>query len=368
VPNYSEFSEIVNASPFDETHPSKPSGLRIIDRTYTSLTLEWSANPEGDVIGYNIYRSESSAGSYSQIGVQPIDGTTFINKELNESTIYYFKIKAVDDAGLLSLFSDYATGMTLTSFQPPQTNKSFDIIEILEDNIDRKEIKLFDYFWDPNNDILEFRAEGQNNITVFIKQENGSVILYPKLNWNGNETITFFAYDGLFESSINISIFVASVNDPPKVPVILYPESGIEIEEGDSLNFIGECDDPDLIYGDNLDFYWYSHIQGKLGEGKELRDIILQYGQHLVTLEVYDRMGESNNVTIYISVAEEKEEPEEKNSMDWFYDYALNLILGVILVIMLIIIFFDYFKKKRANTFTSKKELSQRDDTELIEE
>ena len=199
--------------------------------------------------------------------------------------------------------------MTLLWPRPPQINKSIEVIEILEDNLDRKELNLFELFQDPNNDILEFRAEGQSNVTVIIKQENGSVILYPKPNWNGNETISFYASDGIFETCANITIFVLSVNDPPRQPRILTPENGIEIEEGTCLDFIGVCDDPDLVYGDSLKFYWHSSIQGKLGEGKNLTNIKLVYGQHLVTLSVVDLSGESENVTIYISVAEKKGKP-----------------------------------------------------------
>ena len=144
-------------------------------------------------------------------------------------------------------------------------------------------ISLFDIFIDPiDNDTADFifRAEGYTNITVTIDAA-GSVTFTPKLNWYGDETITFFANDsanwpsGGLEVNDSIKVSVKSVNDPPDLDVFFLGNMAgaaysffdtdpaldgnqtflkiIDIATGLDVNST-VCNDID---GDALSFSWY---------------------------------------------------------------------------------------------------------------
>jgi uncharacterized membrane protein len=185
-------------------------------------------------------------------------------------------------------------------------NNSIQDFSIPEDTIDDSTINLYYWFKDINNDPLEFKCEGQNNLSVTILQENGTVILIPKKNWNGKETLSFYANDSIYEIFDDVTITVTPVNDPPNPAVIITPEEKLKVENGTLINFSGICNDVDLIYGDILTFNWSSNISGRIGSGENLTDIILQPGQHQILLEVMDIAGEKSmsmvNITIFENI------------------------------------------------------------------
>lgn len=107
----SDLSNEVSAKPVNRNNPGKPFGLSINARNWEeeiSVYLNWLKNEESDVEGYNIYKS-SSAGFTA-------DSTNFIGytvkanfsdtNSLNFYEPYYYKIKAKDKGGLLSIESD----------------------------------------------------------------------------------------------------------------------------------------------------------------------------------------------------------------------------------------------------------------------
>ncbi len=344
-PNTSPFSNMVTATTLDVTQPSAPTGLKIIKAINNSLTISWHACPESDVVGYIIYRSLSSQDLYTQINSKLIIETQYVDPGLKEGTTYYYKLKAIDDAQLKSDFSDFVAGKTILSPYPPKINEPVINFELLEDSYDDQSINLLDWFIYINNDPLNFRCEGQENIKVKIFQTNGTVILKPKHNWNGKETLTFYANDSIFEVSDNVTIIVTFVNDPPGLTEIIQPKDGIRITEGNPLDFKGSCDDPDIPYGDKFTFKWSSSISGELGKGENLTGIILTPGKHMISLEVLDSYGKeaiSTFVKVYI---EEKSEPHESDT-----DINISLIAAIIcIIIVIIIILLLFFKKKTGN-------------------
>jgi parallel beta-helix repeat protein len=312
VPNNSSFSVVVTATTLDETPPSAPKGLFVSDSSHTSITLYWDLNPEADVIGYILYRSDSLTGTFSAINfnLEPIIDSHYIDKNLTDNTVYYYKLKAVDDANLYSEFSEPTMGKTKLGSYPPEINNTVNDFSILEDSYDDSSIDLNYWFKDINHDKLTYRVEGDKFIKVTTHQENGTVILEPELNWNGQEKLTFFASDGTSEISDEVTISVTPVNDPPEPPKILTPSNNLVINDGAPLDFRSFCIDPDLVYGDALTFVWSSNISGELGKGQELEDIILNIGHHSVLLEVFDTEGAVASAIVNITVTE----PEEFDS------------------------------------------------------
>ena len=107
----SQLTGYVSAEPKNLYPPSTPRGLSINARNWEgqrSVYLSWLPNPEGDISGFNIYKSltqnfnADSSTFYAFTKVSNFSDT--IN--LNLYTQYYYRIKAVDKGGLLSDQSD----------------------------------------------------------------------------------------------------------------------------------------------------------------------------------------------------------------------------------------------------------------------
>ncbi|MDP8220666.1 MAG: tandem-95 repeat protein, partial [Candidatus Stygibacter frigidus] len=101
---------------------------------------------------------------------------------------------------------------------------------------------------DVEGDAWTLACEGTENITVEI--EGSMVTLNPALNWNGQETLTFSASDGMDTGSDSLLIIV---NPVPDAPIVDFPDQ-IDMYENSSITFnIAEhISDPD---GDDLTIY-----------------------------------------------------------------------------------------------------------------
>ncbi len=91
-------------TPKDNFAPTAPTSITIASRGGL-ISLFWPANPEPDVVGYNIYRSEDEQ-AWSKITVRPITTITFSDKQVQIGKRYFYQIAAVDNAGNESRRSD----------------------------------------------------------------------------------------------------------------------------------------------------------------------------------------------------------------------------------------------------------------------
>ncbi len=81
----------------DLTPPADPTGLAAVPGN-TIVNLNWIANGEGDLAGYNIYRSTTSPVPLTSPinGGTPVAGTNYLDNGLTNGQIYYYVITAVD--------------------------------------------------------------------------------------------------------------------------------------------------------------------------------------------------------------------------------------------------------------------------------
>ncbi|MCK5558983.1 MAG: PKD domain-containing protein, partial [Thermoplasmata archaeon] len=150
-----------------------------------------------------------------------------------------------------------------------------------------------------------------------------------------------------------VTITVTPVNDPPGPINIISPYDGIEINTETAMDFKAECTDPDLPYGDILEFNWSSSISGNLGTGENLNNVYLEKGKHVITLTVKDSVGESVSATIEISV---KEPTDAKTAKDFWDESGLVIIvIGIIIVIIVIIIIILFVKRKKTYERTTSE-------------
>jgi fibronectin type 3 domain-containing protein len=91
----------------DSIPPASPIGLKAVADTTGKLTLSWKANTEEDIYGYRIYRANAANEEFSQMTVEPLRDTVFID-HINLRTLtkkIYYQIMAIDKRQNHSTFS-----------------------------------------------------------------------------------------------------------------------------------------------------------------------------------------------------------------------------------------------------------------------
>jgi parallel beta-helix repeat protein len=308
----SDYSDIVEGFPADSVAPSVPTGLRIDQVTNCSIRLVWNANPENEVVGYNIYRSGS--GDPDDWG-DPVNGdayfasTSYQDGHLDESMTFHYTVTALDEVPNESGLAGSVTGTTLLGPYGPCINIAPEDFDIAEDGYCDSAVNLQEWFTDANGDSLSFWCEGQDQLEVTIYQGNGTVALVPERDWNGVETLTFYACDDTAEVSAAVNVTVTAVNDAPEEPVITSPSTTLSILNGTTIDLRAECFDADVVYGDVLTFDWSSNLTGPIGQGEELEEVLLETGTHTITLEVSDGDASSSAIA-YVLVFEENDGQE----------------------------------------------------------
>ena len=107
------FTLTVNSIP--QNAPTVPTGLvsRMgnFHRSYFNsvlshtILLQWKANSETDLAGYNVWRSQSSKNGYVRLNSVPFLRSLFLDKQVKTGTTYYYVVTAVGKNGCESGFS-----------------------------------------------------------------------------------------------------------------------------------------------------------------------------------------------------------------------------------------------------------------------
>jgi fibronectin type 3 domain-containing protein len=71
-----------------------------------SVKLNWLASSSTGVTGYRVYRSTISGGYYGLLA--SVAGLMYTDQAVQSGVIYYYTIKAINSAGLLSTYSNQA--------------------------------------------------------------------------------------------------------------------------------------------------------------------------------------------------------------------------------------------------------------------
>ncbi|MBU1043858.1 MAG: gliding motility-associated C-terminal domain-containing protein [Candidatus Omnitrophica bacterium] len=109
----------------DTTAPLAPTGLTAVDGDGI-INLNWSANQEGDLAGYNLYRSLTSESGYSKLNSGLITTISYQDTGLINGNIYYYKITAVDASNNESLYSgEISVSLELLVTDEVEPNDSF---------------------------------------------------------------------------------------------------------------------------------------------------------------------------------------------------------------------------------------------------
>ncbi len=102
----------------DGLAPAAPTGVTATAGS-GSVTITWiapSTNSDSsalsDLLGYEVYRSTSVNGTYTQINNSDIVGTSYTDSSASNGTTYYYKVTAADTGGLESALSSASSGAT----------------------------------------------------------------------------------------------------------------------------------------------------------------------------------------------------------------------------------------------------------------
>lgn len=89
----SAFSDLEYVSYSDTTAPSAPTGLSVSTKSTDSVTFTWTQSSDIDFGRYEVYKS---ADNITYALLAETTDATYTDVELEENTVYYYKIKAYD--------------------------------------------------------------------------------------------------------------------------------------------------------------------------------------------------------------------------------------------------------------------------------
>jgi fibronectin type 3 domain-containing protein len=82
------------------THASEPR-----------IALAWDPSPGESVIGYNVYRSETSGCCHKKINTEPVRQPQYTDTSVKAGKTYYYRVTAVNSKGEESSFSEEITAV-----------------------------------------------------------------------------------------------------------------------------------------------------------------------------------------------------------------------------------------------------------------
>jgi hypothetical protein len=95
------------------TFPNAPGNLSAAAVSASQINLGWTDN-SGVETGFKIERKTGSGGTYSEIATVGAEVTTYNDTGLNESTAYFYRVRAFIGA-VLSIYSNEANATTMTA-------------------------------------------------------------------------------------------------------------------------------------------------------------------------------------------------------------------------------------------------------------
>ena len=107
-PIESRESNVIEVVPKDAFAPSAPSAITLA-ATPTTISIFFATNPEKDVAGYRIYRSEDpnlDKAKWQLLTTNLLTTNTFQDNKVQSGKTYYYYLTATDKAGNVSTQSD----------------------------------------------------------------------------------------------------------------------------------------------------------------------------------------------------------------------------------------------------------------------
>ena len=111
-------------SEFELVPPAGPSNVYATGSS-SSVSLTWTPNSEGDLHGYNVYRSPSATGTYVRVNEAVVERTSYyVDDGLAPYTRYYYKVSSRDSSANESMSFFY---VSVTTNPPLHENSPFEL-------------------------------------------------------------------------------------------------------------------------------------------------------------------------------------------------------------------------------------------------
>ncbi|MCK5773480.1 MAG: hypothetical protein KAH57_06795 [Thermoplasmata archaeon] len=269
-----------------------------------------------------------------------------------------------DDVGIYDLIITVEDGSGATDmihFQltvhnvndPPVPYEEYMVYHIDEDT--GLFLSLFDRFHDDDDMILSYGIDQGRNISTRIVEDQA--YFSPERDWSGEETFNITATDGIDTAFMIFRLIYEPVDDSPTgVTIHLLQEE--YVENGPQL-VSGTGYDPDIPYGDSIEFIWSSDTGDHIGSG-EVVNLSLPAGHHIIVLKVKDGTGRLSVETLGLTILQREEEenqtvPVEHNESGSTRNEAYCLFYLITPAIIIAAILFTIIGIKRYNKNRTQK-------------
>ncbi len=179
--------------------------------TETDVNLTWNAVTGAS--GYNIYRSQESAGAFVRVNPLPITTTNYTDSGLPQA-YYYYVITAVT-SDHIPIESEPSRELVVNLTGQNSAPVVDDLSITTDEDID-KEITLSGS--DSDGDSLTYEIVTQPGNGNLSSISDNKVTYTPNTNYNGADSFTYKANDGQEDSNTaTVTITINAVNDPPTI-------------------------------------------------------------------------------------------------------------------------------------------------------
>lgn len=109
--------------------PSPAGNLVATTLSYTQVQLSWAQNPNPTYqeSGFEIYRSTTSGGPYSFVGLVPKDTIAFLDNNLTPNIKYFYTVRAINNSAAAAI-SNEASAVTQSDKIPPTAPPNLRVI------------------------------------------------------------------------------------------------------------------------------------------------------------------------------------------------------------------------------------------------
>ena len=284
--------------------PTAPSSLVMDEDTVDSTSLDcsnifWDDEP----LKYDAPGNFEGSGSNLTVTVAS-GGKTTVGPRENWNGAETVVLRATDPYGLATSHEIAVTvravndppRIVAVNGTAPRDGMQFSVrqdetlslaIEVEDPDLDFEGERL----WYVTNDTL-VRFQSVSTPVLSFQPSNDDV---------GTRRVRVSVRDPDYEDSVNLTFVIENANDPPTASME-YPLAGGNFDNETPIHFSAWGSfDPDLKWGDVLNYSWESNGTELIGYGEEL-NATLPPGKHVVTLVVRDLAGAFDVATVGISV------------------------------------------------------------------
>lgn len=129
----------------DITPPVKPTGLTLPAVGNGEISIKWNVNSESDLASYRLYRAENDDVIENYELIYDSSAVSYIDAILDYTTIYFYRVRAVDLSGNASDYSDPVEGQPFNTHAPSIPEN----LQVVAQNLGST---IFDISWNSNSE------------------------------------------------------------------------------------------------------------------------------------------------------------------------------------------------------------------------